>query len=220
MSGTTGILQIAHLKSVKMRDVNALIPYVDNPRENDHAVENMAELIKEYGFLVPILVKPSGEILDGHLRLKAALFLGMESVPVSEVDHLSPEQEQALRIAVNKAATFAIWNKTKLKAEIAGLKKLNMTLPPLGFSMSELAPLLPQAWEDSSKLKNGMNRFDASIGILRVEDAGPEKCVITVILSVDDPEYALWRQFKVESGKSEDGAVFRALLRAAVADND
>jgi ParB-like chromosome segregation protein Spo0J len=51
--------------------IDRLIPYVRNPRKNDAAVERMAASIQEFGFKIPCLVRSSGEVVDGHLRLKA-----------------------------------------------------------------------------------------------------------------------------------------------------
>src|SRR5262245_60667119 len=54
------------------RRLDELIPYAQNPRKNDRAVARMCESIREFGFKVPILATSKGEIIDGHLRLKAA----------------------------------------------------------------------------------------------------------------------------------------------------
>jgi ParB-like chromosome segregation protein Spo0J len=62
--------------------VSKLIPYRHNPRKNDHAIERMVASITEFGFKIPILARSSGEVVDGHLRLKAAQKLGLTEVPV------------------------------------------------------------------------------------------------------------------------------------------
>ena len=49
-----------------------LAPYVRNPRKNDHAVDRMCASILEFGFKIPCLVRSDGELIEGHLRLKAA----------------------------------------------------------------------------------------------------------------------------------------------------
>ena len=76
-----------------------LIPYARNPRKNDHAVEQMAGAIREFGFRIPLIVKSTGEICDGHLRYKAAQHLGLEQVPVILADDLTETQIKAFRIA-------------------------------------------------------------------------------------------------------------------------
>jgi hypothetical protein len=62
--------------------IDRLIPYARNPRKNDHAVEQMCASIREFGFKIPCLVRSDGEVVDGHLRLKAARKLGISEVPV------------------------------------------------------------------------------------------------------------------------------------------
>jgi hypothetical protein len=63
--------------------VGRLKPYERNPRKNDKAVAHMVASIKEYGFAVLVLARSTGEVVDGHLRLKAAVKLGMAEVPVT-----------------------------------------------------------------------------------------------------------------------------------------
>ena len=57
-----------------------------NRRKNDKAVERMVASIAEFGFSVPVLARSSGEVVDGHLRLKGARRLGMAEVPVIPCD--------------------------------------------------------------------------------------------------------------------------------------
>jgi hypothetical protein len=59
-----------------------LVFYAKNPRKNDAAVDRMVASIQEYGFKIPVLARSSGEVVDGHLRLKAAKKLGISEVPV------------------------------------------------------------------------------------------------------------------------------------------
>ncbi len=61
--------------------IDRLIPYGRNPRKNDDAVDKMAGAIQEFGFRIPVLAKSDGTVVDGHLRLKAAKKLGIESIP-------------------------------------------------------------------------------------------------------------------------------------------
>lgn len=59
----------------------SLHPYAHNPRKNDEAVPRMVEVLQEFGFRVPILAKSDGEIIDGHLRYKAAQAIDLAEVP-------------------------------------------------------------------------------------------------------------------------------------------
>ena len=56
--------------------IDKLVPYARNPRKNDPAVDRMCSSIREYGFKIPVLARSNGDVVDGHLRLKAAHKLG------------------------------------------------------------------------------------------------------------------------------------------------
>ena len=62
---------------ILMKKVEEIIPYVNNPRKNDKAVEAVASSIKNFGFKVPIVIDSFNEIINGHTRLKAAKKLGL-----------------------------------------------------------------------------------------------------------------------------------------------
>jgi len=133
--------------------VSELIPYTKNPRKNDAAVERIANLIKEYGFKKPILVDEKNnknEIIAGHTRLKAALLLGIEKVPVIFADDLSPEQVKAFRIADNKSGEWAEWDISLLTEEILDLSETGFDIDLTGFSDIEVSNLLPDYNDNSS----------------------------------------------------------------------
>lgn len=116
--------------------------YPNNPRINDHAVSQMAATIKEFGFRVPMIVRSDGELIDGHLRLKAARVLGLQTLPVVIADDLTEVQIRALRIAVNQAATWAEWDMPMLKQELATLNAHNFDMPLLGFTADRVRQIL------------------------------------------------------------------------------
>src|ERR1041385_107451 len=130
-----------------------LIPYPLNPRKNDGAVDRMCETIQELRFTIPILATSSGDIIDGHLRLKAAERLGLESIPVILCDDWSPEQIRAFRLLVNRSATWAEWDMERLAAELAALQASDFDLKRTGFDSDELdevlAPLCGHTDEDA-----------------------------------------------------------------------
>ena len=120
------------VKNVKISDI---IPYENNPRKNDNAVEYVANSIKEFGFQVPIVIDKDNVIVAGHTRYKAAKKLKLKNVPVVIAENLTPEQIKAFRIADNKTAEKAEWDITKLADEIKGL---NIDLLLFGFEEHEL----------------------------------------------------------------------------------
>ena len=79
-----------------------LKPYPNNPRNNDEAVPIIVESIKEFGFIGAIVINRENVIINGHTRVKAMIELGKKTIPAIVVDHLTKEQEDALRIADNK----------------------------------------------------------------------------------------------------------------------
>jgi len=124
------------------RRLEDLIPYVGNPRKNDRAIDRMCDSIQEFGFRVPVLATTNGEILDGHLRLKAAQRLKLESVPVIIGDGWSDAQIRAFRLIVNRSVTWAEWDWDLLRAELESLQQSQFDLKLTGFDEAELQELL------------------------------------------------------------------------------
>lgn len=112
-----------------------LTPYENNPRNNDEAVEPVANSISEFGFKVPIVATSDGEIINGHTRWKAAKKLKLKTVPVIIADDLTEEQVKAFRLADNKVAEIAQWDIELLLSEIDSVDNLDMTL--FGFTDSD-----------------------------------------------------------------------------------
>lgn len=119
--------------------IDELVPYDANPRNNQSAVEYVANSIREFGFKVPIVVDGNNVIVAGHTRYLAAKQLGMESVPCIIASDLTPEQVKAFRIADNKTAEQSDWNMLKLSKEILDL---DFDLGDFGFSEIEVDNLV------------------------------------------------------------------------------
>lgn len=124
--------------------ITKLVEYPNNPRNNDHAVERMCETIREFGFRVPIVATSNGEVVDGHLRLKAARALGLKKVPVTLADDLTPVQIRAFRIVANTSAAWASWNPDLLESELAQLRAVDFDLEPLGLEDIQLPEIEEQ----------------------------------------------------------------------------
>ena len=114
--------------------ISLLREYDNNPRNNDGAVDAVAESIREFGWRVPIIIDRYNVIVAGHTRVKAARKLGMETVPCIIADDLTPEQIRAFRLADNKTAELAGWDFAKLEEELAGID-IDMTM--FGFDETE-----------------------------------------------------------------------------------
>ena len=132
-----------NLSIIEMR-LTFLHPYANNPRKNDEAVPRMVEALREFGFRVPILAKSDGEIIDGHLRYKAAQAMGLAEVPVILADDMSEAQIRAFRIMINRSANWAEWDDALLLDELKAIELSDLDIKFTGFDMDELAKLLPQ----------------------------------------------------------------------------
>ena len=89
---------------ITKRRLADIVPYAGNAKKHDkRQINNVAESIKQYGFVQPIVVDRDGVIVIGHCRALAAKKLGMEEVPCVCVDDLTPEQVNALRLVDNKS---------------------------------------------------------------------------------------------------------------------
>ena len=115
------------------KGVEEILPYVDNPRKNEAAVEQVAESIRAVGFKNPIILDKDGVIIAGHTRLKAARSLGMKQVPCIVADDLTPEQVKLYRLADNKTAEAAEWDDEKLAQELEELYKAGIDMSRFGF---------------------------------------------------------------------------------------
>jgi DNA modification methylase len=134
---------------IEMMNVEQLIPYANNARHNEKAIDKVATSIKEFGFKNPIIVDGNCEIIAGHTRLMAAKKLGLKEVPTIRADDLTPEQVKAFRIADNKTAEYSEWNFELLAQELEELKLENYDLSLTGFDFSEAEQLLDSIKEET-----------------------------------------------------------------------
>ena len=124
-----------------MKAVEEIIPYEDNARINDKAVEKVAQSITNYGWQSPIVVDEDMVILAGHSRLKAAKLLDLKKVPVKIAEDLTEEQKMAYRLMDNKSQDYAQWDKKLLAKEFDKLADLDFDLNMTGFDLDEIAKL-------------------------------------------------------------------------------
>ena len=107
-------------------NVNQLPPYENNPRNNNKAIQYVANSIKEFGFKVPLVIDKDNVVICGHTRLLAAKQLGMEEVPCTVADDLTDEQIKAFRLADNKVAEIATWDLGALVDELKDINFIDM----------------------------------------------------------------------------------------------
>ena len=118
------------------RRVEDLIPYENNPRINDGAVDAVAASISRFGWKVPLVIDKNNVVVTGHTRLKAAKALGLDTVPCILADDLSEEQVRAFRLVDNKTGELAGWDFSKLQSELAMIEGINME--DFGFLLAEI----------------------------------------------------------------------------------
>jgi len=186
---------------IEMIPISEVIPYENNPRKNDKAVDVVAKSIKEFGFKVPIILDKNNVIIAGHTRLRAAIQLGLTEVPIIWADELSPKQVKAFRIMDNKSSEFAEWDLDKLKVELDDLKNLNYSLDLTGFEQSALDVL----------------GIESNIGNIPDIDFQGETIQGNpiIIIKLEDIEEAneIWDALKIKRGsKSIEGSKFIEVL--------
>ena len=116
----------------KLADIK---PYEKNPRNNDNAVDEVANSISSFGFKVPIVIDKDNVIVCGHTRYKASKKLGLEIVPCVIADDLTEEQIKAYRLADNKVSELAEWDIDLLGEELGDIFDIDMS--DFGFDLSE-----------------------------------------------------------------------------------
>jgi DNA modification methylase len=129
-------------QQIELWPIDKLVAYANNPRKNDAAVDRMAASIREFGFKIPVLARSNGEVVDGHLRLKAARKLGLTEVPILLCDEWTEAQVKAFRLMVNRSVAWAEWDEERLGVELLELRNLDFDLDLTGFEDEELVRLL------------------------------------------------------------------------------
>nr|DAV19194.1 MAG TPA: ParB protein [Bacteriophage sp.] len=103
---------------VKNIPIGEIVPYARNAKKHGkRQIDNVAESIRQYGFVQPVVIDRDGVIVIGHCRVLAAKKLGMEAVPCVCVDDLTPEQVNALRLVDNKT-NESDWDMDLLSMEL------------------------------------------------------------------------------------------------------
>lgn len=121
------------IKNVRTEDLR---PYENNPRRNTNAVPKVAESIRRFGFLQPIVATKDGTIIVGHTRYKAAVELGLETVPVVYAEDLTEREANTYRLADNKSSEESFWDEELLALELEELGEEDMKA--LGFDQDKV----------------------------------------------------------------------------------
>jgi len=133
--------------NIVQKPLGKIRPYKNNPRKNDDAVAAVAESIKRYGFLVPIVLDANDEIIAGDTRYKAAKLLKLKTAPCVVADELTVEQVKAFRLVDNKVGEIAEWDMELLPLELADIA---VDMSAFGFDI-----VTEDAFGDSFTLDDG-----------------------------------------------------------------
>ena len=165
---TLGIRPAATPSRIEMRPASSLRPYAGNARTHSpKQLGQIADSIRRFGFVNPILVDADGEIIAGHGRLAAAEKLGLSEVPVLLVTHLTPAEKRAYILADNRLAEKAGWDKEILAIELQALIDFNFEVDLTGFELAEIDFIL-----DEDRAKRSQNEPEAA-DLVPPVSAGP-----------------------------------------------
>ena len=161
------------MRKVKIEyvDIDILKEWGNNPRINDEASKKLSKLIKNYGFINPIICTPDGVIRAGHTRYKAAKLNKLKKVPVIFVDFKSEKKAKGFSISDNKSYEFSKWNIPLLKDELEELDTGEFDIELTGFNEGEIENLMteyhvPVTLDDIGK------KLESYI------KAGPHRCIV------------------------------------------
>ena len=135
------------------RRIDEIKPDAANPRRHSKKqIRQIAASIEEFGFIVPILIDRDGNIVAGHGRWLAGRDLGFTEVPTLCLDHLTPAQACAFRIADNRLTEIGTWDDRLLAQQLKDLSLLGLdfSVELTGFEMGEI-DLRIAAFEEFSK---------------------------------------------------------------------
>ncbi|MCA8881289.1 MAG: ParB N-terminal domain-containing protein [Rhodobacteraceae bacterium] len=126
-------------EKIELRPVHDLRPYARNARTHSaRQIRQIADSIRRFGFVNPVLLSDDDEIVAGHGRVEAARLIGLETVPVLRLAHLGAADRRAYLLADNKLAENAGWDRAILEIELQALIDLDVDVEITGFSLAEI----------------------------------------------------------------------------------
>jgi DNA modification methylase len=141
-------------------------------------VREVASSISLLGFCDPLLIGRGNELIDGEARFEAAKQLGLDRVPCVRVEHLSPDEQRVLRLAVNRLAEKGQWDLDALKIEFEELVLLDAPIEITGFSPAEIDHVI--LGDGAEELEQGPLEPETAIAVARIGDIfqlGPHRLI-------------------------------------------
>jgi DNA modification methylase len=200
-------LSLSHRHDLKIQWllITSLTPDPANPRRHNlHQITRIAESIKAFGFIVPILIDRDNKVLAGHGRLLAAQRLGLSKAPTIRLERLTPAQAKAFAIADNRLTEIATWDDRLLGEQLRELSELDLdfSLEVTGFSIPEIDLRIEQAAPGS--VRTGSDP----------DDELPNPADDPPVSQLDD---RIAGRHKLLCGSALDGSSYRRLMDRALA---
>lgn len=133
--------QCSPATQIALLPVGRLVPDPKNARQHPlKHIKQLAKSIEAFGFNVPILIDAQQQVIAGHGRLLAAQHLGWTEVPTITLEHLTPDQVRAYRIADNRLTDCSTWDDQLLAEQLLSLSvaALDFDLTAIGFDLPEI----------------------------------------------------------------------------------
>ena len=142
-----------------------------NPRvHSDRQIEQLAKSIASFGFLWPVMIDVSRNVLAGHGRIEAALRLGFKDVPTISIQHLSESQRRAFVIADNRLAEQASWDEKLLAEQLKELceVELDFDLEATGFEVGEIDVLIEGASPEVQGTRRDVDTLELDFSLFTI----------------------------------------------------
>ena len=196
------------VSKMEIRSIETLKPFPRNPKKHpEEQIDKICSGIKEFGFLVPILIDADGEIIAGHGRLLAAQKLKMAEVPVILVDHLTPTQVKAFRIADNKL-NESPWDYDMLTELLGEINQDGGNMDALGFDEAEINRML-----DSLLSPESVGDGRVPTGKIDVDEPDTRVTIGKYWFSVPWQSYVIWIENLKQDVGFDDKSVVDELRR-------
>jgi hypothetical protein len=177
-------------------DIHDILPYANNPRDNEQAIQSVANSIKTFGFVVPIIVDKDNVIVAGHTRYAASQLLGLSEVPIIIAEHLTPDQIAQFRLIDNKVSELARWDFDMLAGEITMLQDSGIDFTQFGWSPEEI-DCLTDVVADDCLSAGSVASMDAAERGRRSEKRAPNNTRLVVgefVLFIPTVAYRRWSE--------------------------
>ena len=153
--------KIDGVQEVRLAD---LVPYERNAKQHSaEQVQKIADSIKEFGFLSPVLIDRAGNIIAGHGRVMAAKSLGMKTVPAVYIEGLTETQRRAYILADNKLTELGAWDDDMVKIELEALNMEDFNVELTGFTLDDVGDWFQKRERWDQGKQDGNDEYNAFV---------------------------------------------------------